>query len=443
MSIQVRFQYVPGIESTRPRIAVRFPAAPGATVVTVTDLATNLNVAVTGGATVADLNDAQTIHYDAADIAGLDLEAVGSKQLLIHFTPAVGDPEQALLDILPPDSIADLYDGAVWMRATAPGGGTVRGVDATKFNPTSDIDNALDVLDDLGLSTIRVYFDGTNEIDFVGDVSELVIEGVSGFPLLTFDAGKGTDLSGTTIRRCAIEGDIGEITFNLILENCRTNDEFSFEGLIFARECFFGHTVFHGAAKFAQVLAATDCEFVPIVASLGDPLDIDMQDNEAIILLTGMRGRVRVLNNTSTAGIGQLISLRAGAKFIVDASSDGDSEYMISGHGLVLDETVAGANIDHEAVVDETGVGNHVLIDQREYAQDGPNQLQIKCRRSTFTNEADRAAAAIVGAALVPPFVEGRHISAVKTQYIETTPGANPGEALIHSVRIFTAEAPP
>ncbi|KKN45881.1 hypothetical protein LCGC14_0678280, partial [marine sediment metagenome] len=91
--------------------------------------------------------------------------------------------------------------------------------------------------------------------------------------------------------------------------------------------------------------------------------------------------------------------------------------------------------VDSAGLVDEGALGLLVLIDQREYVQDGPNQLQTKCRRSSFATEAARAAAEIVGAALVPPFVEGKHTAAVKTQYVETTQGANPGEPPIHTVR--------
>ncbi len=329
---------------------------------------------------------------------------------------------------------ADLYDNAVWMQATASGGGTIAGVDATKDNPTSDISNALDVLGQLGYSEIRVYFDGTNALDFIDDASGLFVVGVAGFPLLAFDEAKGTVLDGVTIRCCLLEGDIGEIEFPLILEDCRTSNDVGYEGIVFAKDCQFSHDLFMGAAKFGQVLAARDCEFVKIEA-LDEPVDIDFQDNDVLLDLGSLRGRLRVLNNVTVAGGDQVVGMADGAEFTVDVSSDGNSVYRVGGQGDFKDETAAGVSVVRTAHIDEGSLGMYVLIDQREYVQDGPNQLQTKCRRSTFANEAARAAAEIVGAALVPPFVEGKHIDATKTQYVETTQGANPGEPPIHTVR--------
>lgn len=438
MSFQVTVSYVPGVGGARPRIAVRFPAAPGATVVTVTDLATNANVGLTAGATVADANDALTIHYDTADIVGLNLETVGQKQLAIHFTPAVGVPEQAVLTVLPADTILALYeDRSVWIDALDGTAGTTPGVNGRRGNPVDNIADAIDLAGALGFGKFKILApsNGSTELTIDDDVSGFEFEGVGFNPPVEVDVSIAGNFEGTSWKRCSMAGDFGDVSPRpLIFDECSSAGDLSWAGILFARECTLQHDLIQADGKFIQALIAVDCQFLSI-GNFGTDVDIDFDGQEALVILHGMRGRVRITNNdTLTGGIASIISMDVGARFTVAASSTAAHDYHVSGNGEVINEAVGPVFI-REAVLDEGAIGHWIVIDQREYVQDGPNQLQTKCRRSTFATEAARAAAEIVGAALVPPFVEGKHIAAVKTQYVESTKGANPGEPPIHTVR--------
>ncbi len=357
MPIQAQIDYVPPIDGVRPVVAVHFSADPGGSAgVAVTDLATNLAVTVATSGTVADVNDSWTVHYDTADITGLDLESVGHKRLLLHFSSSAPN-EQVLLTVLPAEGIAALYpDNAVYIQLAGDAGDTP-GINGVPTNPCGNLADALSLLAQLNLARLKIFYPGsTNAFQLDQDMTGISLESVAGFPSVAFDSGGGV-FEGCTVRRCAVEGDLGDITggglSGFLMEECITNDDLGFIGILQARNCFFLHTVFQGDAKFAQFMIAFDCEFINLV-DLGAS-DLDFLGNDANVILLGMRGAVNMINDTGTSSRTQHVTFTPGGTLVLDATTTGDSTWVVSGMGSVVDLTPDGAQVVPVTQVDQVG----------------------------------------------------------------------------------------
>lgn len=357
MAIQTHVRYVPPIDVARPVVAVRFSADPGESVsVAVTDLATNLNVVVATGDAAADVNDLWTFHYDTADITGLDLESVGHKRLLLHFSSSAPN-EQALLTVLPAEGIAALYpDNAVYIVRGGDAGDTP-GINGVPVNPCGNLADALSLLSNLNFARLKILYPGSpNAFLLDQDMTGVTLESVSGFPTVLFDPGGGV-FEGCTVRRCAVEGDLGDLVSGglsgFIMEDCITNDDLAFTGILQARNCFFMHTVYQGDAKFVQFMFAIDCDFVSVV-DLG-PSFLDFQGNDANVILFGMRGAVSIINDTAASSRTHHLVFKGGGDLVLDSTSTGGSTWIIGGMGSVVDLTPNATAVISSAQVDQVG----------------------------------------------------------------------------------------
>ena len=288
-----------------------------------------------------------------------ELDTLGVLQLLIDTVGAATAIEVLDFEVR---EVALVYghlypDDAVYLKV-AGAAGAVPGINGVPTNPCGNLSDALELLDLLSLAKLKISPTGTSAFTLNDDMSGLLLEGTAGFPVVTAVAPAG-DFTGCSIRQCAIEGLFGDITGaglgGLLFENCVTNDDLVFEGVVQAQGCIFMHTIYQGAAKFGQLLFARDCEFLDFMAP-NDPSRIDFQGNNAFVFLLGARGKVALLNNTSVGGLEHLIMLKNGSQLVIDATSIGDSLYHVSGQGGIVDNTPGGANIDRITLMDQIGV---------------------------------------------------------------------------------------
>ena len=407
---------------------MRFPAAPGATVVTVTDLATNLIVAVTAGATVPDVNDAQTIHYDTADIIGLNLETVGQKQLAIHFTPAAGAPEQALLTVLPADAILALYDGRVWINVSDGVAGAVFGVNGTRGNPVDNLAHARTLADAFGSKHYMIDASAFGPLVVNTDHLLWTFEGITsnlfgGSTAITIDA--AADVSGSVFKRARVTGDfVGSTQAVVVFEDSTGSILSNIFGLVLRGDCTLDAAIGLAAGGGGLVQLGGTVRRTPFT---GGP-NINVPAGIKVCLDHIVGGRIGI----TVPGDGAEIVL--GFDVPGDVEIDGGA-FASATVDITNPKSLTRFNNPPATITITPGKlleGLFLLIDQRQYVQDGPNQLQIKCRRSSFANEVDRAAAVPDD---VGPFIEGQHALAIQTQYIESVVGANPGEPKQFKVR--------
>ena len=282
----------------------------------------------------------------------VDLSGTGGNNTILN--PQSVNAEAALnqVAITPGAALLGLYpDDAVYIGGAASSAGSSPGINGTPNNPCSVLADALSLLTDLNLARLKV-FDSATPFALNGDVSGLEIESVAGFARINLDAVGGGVFDATTIRRCTFEGNAG--ASSMFIEECISGGAFTWEGVLQMRNCIIQFALLHQSAKFAQILFARDCEFLDATAIEG-AADIDFQGNSALVLLYGVRGKIRLINNTDINGIDNLISLAEGAQLIIAASSVGNGIYNVSGNGAVIDETVAGANIVLNALLDQVG----------------------------------------------------------------------------------------
>jgi len=401
--------------------------------VVATKLRGELTIGCAPGATV-DIQLDDDTKLSAGAVTGGDWTVRGHGEVL-----GAGLASLDLLDDRRREYLASLYDGAVYVSAGVTNSGTVLGVDGTIDNPLDNMTDAKSLqvkLQGLGvvIEAIRVLESGI-VFNIAGTYSggAFVLEGAGaasgllGGQTPQVNVNSGADVNGSAFRGLAFTGgssDFGDITGDgVALSNCSISADLGWEGVLTLFDCTISQPIelVQGAAKFIQALLASRCSLFDVT--------INNDDNDATAVLFECTGTVR-LENHSTAGAG--LSSFGGQGLIVDLQPTvSDGVFNFTGLNSIIDQKTGGV-VNKAAFIDEASLGQHVLIDQREYVTDGTQKLMVKARRSTFLSEADLLA---VTPDTTGPFTEGKHPAAIKTQYVETTPGAAANEPEAFKVR--------
>lgn len=326
MTVQASVSYVPNVGRARPIVAIRVTADPGKGVdIIVVDMETNATIATTTGVAVEDVRDPRTFHYDTADISGLDLETVGPRELMIHFE-SDADPEQVVLTVLPSQSIASLYDGAVNVASYGVAA-EVEGVNGIRANPARAA-NARAIADIVGLRKLR-YLD--NEVHALGAVSwdRYQFEG-AGNVFAVLDVGAGTSFDGASFKNLNVTGDFpGGLDFTYF-ENVGLQDV-SMPVIAALLRCGLSGIIVYtgGVALFRDCFDSETPGVGPFV------LDINGTPIAPPIEFRRFSGEMRIDN--MTAGGGLDINLNGGT-VEVDASCTGGA-IKVYGTGRVINNS--------------------------------------------------------------------------------------------------------
>jgi len=428
-------------------VAGRFPGASSVSV-RVIDVTNDATVSPTPAAMLQSAQDADFWTYNLAAINGASLGGtpiteILSATLLVVMTPTggTGVEEHLIVQVngqALQDSLTAAYGGYVYVAGTS----GLTGTELPKGTPGLPLGNMTDAkalqvkLAGLGVvvEAIRVlesssvfnieatYSGGAFVLEGAGAASGLLGGQAPQVRVLS-----GADVNGSAFRGLAFTGgssDFGDITGDgVALSNCSVGGDLGWEGVLTLFDCTISQPIelVQGAAKFIQALLAARCSLFDVT--------INNDDNDATAVLFECTGTVR-LENHSTAGAG--LSSFGGQGLIVDLQPTvSDGVFNFTGLNSIIDQKTGGV-VNKAAFIDEASLGQHVLIDQREYVTDGTQKLMVKARRSTFLSEADLLA---VTPDTTGPFTEGKHPAAIKTQYVETTPGAAANEPEAFKVR--------
>lgn len=320
-----------------------------------------------------------------------------------------------------------LHDGRVWLDTETGTAGAVPGVNATIDNPSDNIADAKTVADAFGYrhTMIAASF---KALDILIDHPRWTFEGwrqndLGGQSSIDIDA--AVDIGGAVVRKCHLTGDLSaSVSGGIVLEDGSASSLFNILVLVLRGNCEL-----NGALSIAAIGGGSGIIQVSgTVGTGGTTASIAIRDDSVVVLQRIIDG------DWSLNAIGDnaivALAFESPGDVLLDGGIFASAVVTISNPRSFSRSSAPAATV----VIEPGSVleGLFLLLDQREYVQDGPNQLQTKCRRTSFANEVDRAATVPDD---VGPFVEGEHALAIQTQYIESVAGANPGEPKQFKVR--------
>ena len=339
---------------------------------------------------------------------------------------------------------ADFYGDGFLYWADFGEDGAIPGVHGTFDNPCETLANIVELVEKTGIFKVRMAGQHVWDTDAVG----LLIESFGTFfgTEINFEAG-GFDASGCVFTGMAAYGTIDAVG-GAVFRSAVVGLDIGGGGpapLIFSDtlqffDCMMLSMRFKDAGKFSFPVMIGARNWAPLGGLFGGApeANYDFDSEAGFIFFTQYSGFFGMQNSDSNNPVS--VGFAGGVFFADDSNTDGD--VTASGNVVIRNQGIDDFSLREFAVIDEGGVGRHVLIDQRQYVEDGFQKLQVRCRRSTFASKADKDLA-VPDLNQTPPFDTEPHPTAIKTQLILTTKGPNTNEPTQFEVDTETPLAGP